>query len=92
MDVAQLMEMVEQRKGDKSYEAFAREIGLNSTTLFKMIADTKQNPNRDLGVSSVKTMIASFWARKDYEMVRALIEYATGLDADTLGNLLSPSK
>jgi len=90
MDVAQLMEMVEDRKGSRSFDRFAKEIDMNSTTLYKMISDGKKNPGRDLGVTSIKKLIAYFNRVNDREMVAALVEYATGLDS-TAFKILPPS-
>lgn len=89
MDVAELMLMIEKRKGKKSYEAFAREIGINTTTLFKMITDARKNKDRDLVISSVQKLVAYFEEQNDREMVGALVEYATGIKPDALVEVLS---
>lgn len=72
-----LMEMVEARRGDLSFEDYARELGLKTSVLYKYV---KEQGNRDMSLPNFKRIAQYYHKKGDTEMVDALVQYATGLD------------
>jgi hypothetical protein len=83
LDMAILMEMVNARRGDKSFEDYAHEMGLKTSVLYKYITEKGE---RDMSVPNLQKMAQYYHRIGDAEMVEALASYATGLKVT-----LSPS-
>jgi hypothetical protein len=83
LNMATLMEMVETRRGDLSYEDYAHRIGLKTSVLYKYV---KEAGARDMSIPNLQKMARYYYEQGDKEMVEALASYATGLEVS-----LSPS-
>jgi hypothetical protein len=77
MEVTQVTLLIDKRRGEKSYEDFARTIGIKTGALYRIL--TKQ---RDLSVKSVQQFAEYFAAQGDMEIVNALARYTLGLEVE----------
>jgi hypothetical protein len=82
LDMATVMGMVEQRRGDESYEDYAHRMGLKMSVLYKY-ANQKDNKSskgiRDMSIPNLQKMARFYHEQGDQEMVEALASYAMGL-------------
>jgi len=74
--MAALMEMVEARRGDVSYEDYAHRMGLKTSVLYKYV---KERGKRDMSIPNLQKMARFYYQQGDNEMVEALASYAIGL-------------
>lgn len=71
--MSDVMELLEERQGQKSDEQFANEIGLRGSTLWRY-----KNRQSDINTKARELMIRYFSERQDSVMVGALLVYKTG--------------
>lgn len=67
--------MIKTRRGDKSVDSLAREIGLQTVTLYRYLAGTRKMSRRSV-------QVIADWARRngDTELVAALAAHSLGFD------------
>lgn len=75
MEMAELVEMIQDRQGKKSIEQYANEMGLRGATLFRFYKG-----QREISVSSLRKMAEYYRLQGDRTMVSALAAYALGFD------------
>ena len=77
--MAQVARMIDERRGDTSYDDLAREIGMKTPTLFRYIKG-----DRNMNVDNIRKIAA--WAKRknDCELVKALAAYAVGFDVSEI--------
>lgn len=71
MNVAELVQMIEQRQGDVSNEKYARHFDVSGTTLFRW-----RKGERAPNIEAIRNMARFYKKQGDKEMLAALAEYA----------------
>jgi hypothetical protein len=76
--MAGLMELLNQRRGNRSYEAFAnRELGISGSTLWRY-----DQGKTDIGIDALHKITQNAVKNNDTILLGAIISYATGLSAE----------
>lgn len=76
--MASLMEFLNERRGDRSYEEFANaELGIYGSTLWRY-----DKGKADIGVKNLQKMSQAAVKNDDVVLLGAIIAYATGLDIE----------
>jgi cation transport regulator ChaB len=78
LDMATVMKMVEDRRGDESYEDYAHRMGLKMSVLYKYARQEKGK--RDMSIPNLQKMAQFYHTQGDQEMIEALASYAIGLE------------
>jgi len=77
MEMAELVEMIQDRQGKTSIESYANQIGIRGATLYRYY-----NKQRDMSLEVIRKLIQFYRQQGDTEMVDALKEFAVG-DGDS---------